>query len=102
MYVNITIKEFKMNKNDKFYELAGELVEKLTLSEKLSLLSTHHHAVPRLNMGEFYIGTEVARGFVGRDDEHYSTVFPQPIGMASTFDTELRKHMARTFSSQAK
>lgn len=32
MYVNIAIKEFKMNKNDKFYELAGELVEKLTLS----------------------------------------------------------------------
>ena len=102
MYVNIAIKEFKMNKNDKFYELAGELVEKLTLSEKLSLLSTHHHAVPRLNMGEFYIGTEVARGFVGRDDEHYSTVFPQPIGMASTFDTELMSELGEIAGNECR
>lgn len=75
--------------NDKFRQLAHELTSKLTLDEKLGLITTHNMPVERLGIGEFFIGQEVARGYVGRSDDRYSTVFPQPIGLASTFDREL-------------
>ena len=87
---------------DKFTQLTNELLSKLTLDEKLSLLSTHHHAIPRLGMGEFFIGTEVARGFVGRDDEHYSTVFPQPIGLAASFDKELMAELGEIAGNECR
>ncbi|MBR6336835.1 MAG: glycoside hydrolase family 3 C-terminal domain-containing protein [Ruminococcus sp.] len=78
-----------MLKNDRFYERARALVSQLTDYEKLGLLTTHHEAVERLGLKEFYIGTEVARGYVGRQPEIISTVFPQPVGLASTFDRGL-------------
>ena len=74
---------------DKFEKRAAEIVSKLTEEEKINMLSTHQFAVERLGMDEFYIGTEVARGYVGREPEKISTVFPQPIGLAATFDREL-------------
>lgn len=70
-------------------ERAAELTAQLTPEEKLGLLTTHQHAVERLGLEEFYIGTEVARGFVGRAESDYSTVFPQPVGLAATFDRDL-------------
>ena len=75
--------------NDKFRQLAHELTSKLTLDEKLGLITTHNMPVERLGIGEFFIGHEVARGYVGRSEDRFSTVFPQPIGLASTFDREL-------------
>ncbi len=68
---------------------AEELVSKLTTDEKIRMLTTHQHEAERPGITEFYIGTEVARGYVGREPEKYSTVLPQPVGLAGTFDTEL-------------
>lgn len=84
-----------MQHRQTFYPQAAEIVNRLTEAEKLSLLTTHQHAVQRdgLDLPEFFIGTEVARGYVGRDAEHCSTVFPQPIGMAATFDTALMEQI---------
>ena len=47
-------------------ERARQLVSQMTADEKLGLLSTHQLSIERLGLGEFYIGTEVARGYVGR------------------------------------
>ena len=65
------------------------LVSQLTLEEKIGLIPTRQAAISRLNIKEYSYGTEIARGYVGRDDSETSTVFPQPIGLASMFDTEL-------------
>ncbi|MDO4864621.1 MAG: glycoside hydrolase family 3 C-terminal domain-containing protein, partial [Ruminococcus sp.] len=78
-----------MKKRDPLRARAEELTEQLTLEEKLGLLTTHHKSVERLGLGEFRIGTEIARGYVGRSDDKPSTVLPQPIGLAGTFDREL-------------
>lgn len=78
-----------MKKCDPLRTKAAELVKQLTLDEKLGLLTAHNKAIERLGLGEFSIGTEIARGYVGRSDDKPSTVFPQPIGLAGTFDTEL-------------
>ena len=98
--------EFKENKLISFEkecrEKAEKLVAKMTPDEKLGLLSTHHNPIERLGMGEFWIGTEVARGFVGRDPEKYSTVFPQPIGLAATFDRELLLELGKIAGKEAR
>lgn len=70
-------------------ERVKDLLSRLTLDEKIDMLSGHQKAVERLGISEWYIGTEVARGFVSREDGQISTVTPQPVGMASTFDKEL-------------
>ena len=81
---------------------AAELVRSLTTEEKLGLLTTHQHAVPRLGLEEFYIGTEVARGFVGRKESDYSTVFPQPLGLASTFDRTLMRQLGEIAGTECR
>lgn len=78
---------------DKFRIQARELVKRLTLDEKLRLICTHQQPVESIGLKEFYIGTEVARGFVGRKEDEFSTVFPQPVGLAGTFDTDLMQKL---------
>ncbi len=83
-------------------EKAARMVAEMTQDEKLGLLSTHHNATERLGMGEFWIGTEVARGFVGREPDRYSTVFPQPVGLAATFDRELMRELGIIAGTEAR
>ena len=85
-----------------FEKRAAELVAAMTEEEKLGLLTTHHNAVERLGLGEFFIGTEVARGFVGREKEKISTVFPQPVGLAATFDPELMEKLGEIAGREAR
>ncbi|MBR4096804.1 MAG: glycoside hydrolase family 3 protein, partial [Oscillospiraceae bacterium] len=70
-------------------ERLSDLLERLTTDEKINMLSSHMAAVPRLDISEWHVGTEIARGYVGRSDDEISTVTPQPIGMASMFDPDL-------------
>ncbi len=72
-----------------YEQRVADLLSRLTLDEKIKMLSTHHYAVERLGLKSWYIGTECARGYVTHDSDKPSTVFPQPIGMSSTFDPEI-------------
>lgn len=90
MTLSLTITEDIM---DRFDQAAAEITAGLTAEEKIHFLSTHHFACERIGAEEFYIGTEVARGYVGREPEKVSTVFPQPIGLAATFDRELMQSL---------
>lgn len=83
-------------------ERVSDLLGKLTPEEKMSMLSCHMPAVPRLGIGEWYVGTEVARGYVGRDTGEVSTVFPQPIGMASMFDPDLMYELGVIAGNEAR
>lgn len=83
-------------------ERVRDLVSRLKTDEKLGLLSTRQKAVPRFGIEEWRVGTEVARGYVGRGAEEHSTVFPQPIGLASTFDTELMKELGEIAGNEAR
>ncbi|MBQ8514771.1 MAG: glycoside hydrolase family 3 C-terminal domain-containing protein [Ruminococcus sp.] len=83
-------------------ERLADLLSRLTLDEKVYMLSTHQHAVPRLGIGEWYVGCEVARGFVSKNPDEPSTVFPQPIGLASTFDPELMHTLGEIAGNEAR
>lgn len=83
-------------------ERVSDLLSRLTIEEKTNMLSSHMAAVPRLGVGEWFVGTEAARGYVGRDDSEISTVFPQPIGMASMFDPELMYRIGEITGGEAR
>ncbi|HWW94318.1 MAG TPA: glycoside hydrolase family 3 C-terminal domain-containing protein [Vicinamibacteria bacterium] len=76
-----------------------DLVSRMTLEEKIGQLSSSAPAIPRLNVPAYDWWNEslhgVARG--GR-----ATVFPQAIGLAATFDTELMGRVAEAIADEAR
>ncbi|WP_428965473.1 glycoside hydrolase family 3 C-terminal domain-containing protein [Micromonospora fluostatini] len=63
-----------------------ELLERLTLPEKIGLLHQCQAPVPRLGLAPFRTGTEALHGVAWLGP---ATVFPQVIGLASTWNPEL-------------
>ncbi len=83
-------------------ERVDDLLGRLTIDEKIGLLATHQFPIPRLGIGEWFVGHEVARGLVNREQEKATTVFPQPLGMAATFDTDLMYQIGLTCGREAR
>jgi len=67
-------------------ERAKDLISRLTLEEKAALMCDISDAVPRLGINKFNWWSEALHGLANNDSV---TVFPQPIGMAASFDDEL-------------
>ncbi|GHJ36472.1 glycoside hydrolase family 3 protein [Streptomyces sp. TS71-3] len=63
-----------------------DLLGRLTLDERISLLHQYEPAVPRLGVGAFRTGTEALHGVAWLGE---TTVFPQALGLASTWDPGL-------------
>ncbi|MDD2559709.1 MAG: glycoside hydrolase family 3 C-terminal domain-containing protein [Bacteroidales bacterium] len=72
---------------------AQDLLNRLTLEEKVALMQDQSPSVPRLGVPEFGWWNEALHG-VARSG--YATVFPQAIGMAATFDEDA---VFRTFTA---
>lgn len=83
-------------------ERAADLLSRLTIDEKIGMLTTHNLPVERLGVGEWYVGTEIARGLVNREPDKPSTVFPEPIGMAASFDREMMLEIGKTAAREAR
>jgi beta-glucosidase len=65
---------------------AKDLVSRLTLEEKALLMQDQSPAVPRLGIKKFNWWSEALHGLANNDSV---TVFPEPIGMAASFDDAL-------------
>ena len=71
-----------------------DLMGRLTLDEKIALLHQYQPAIPRLGIGVFKAGTEALHGVAWSNDFNdngdvvtaNATVFPQAVGLASTWD----------------
>ena len=74
------------NPNLSFEERAKDLISRLTIEEKASLLCDQSDAIPRLGIKKFNWWSEALHGYANNDSV---TVFPQPIGMAASFNDEL-------------
>ncbi|WP_173054095.1 glycoside hydrolase family 3 protein [Phytohabitans houttuyneae] len=64
----------------------ADLLGRLSLAEKVALLHQYQAPIPRLGIGAFRTGTEALHGLARVGP---ATVFPQAVGLASTWDTDL-------------
>jgi len=76
-----------------------DLVSRLTLEEKVSLLGYNSKAIPRLGIPAYNWWNEGLHG-VARAGE--ATIFPQAIGMAATFNDDLLKQVSTVISTEAR
>lgn len=80
-------------------ERAEDLVGRLTLAEKVSLMQNASPAIPRLGIKAYDWWNEALHG-VARAG--VATVFPQPIGMAASFDDALLYDVFTAVSDEAR
>src|ERR1700726_1580268 len=76
-----------------------DLVSRMTLEEKASQLVNESRAIPRLQVPEYDWWSEALHG-VARAGT--ATVFPEPIGLAATFDAPLIYQMATAIGEEAR
>ena len=65
---------------------AKDLISRLTVSEKATLMCDQSEAIPRLGIKKFNWWSEALHGLAQSNDV---TVLPEPIGMAASFDDKL-------------
>jgi len=82
-----------------FERRAADLVSRMTLEEKVSQMQNVAPAIPRLGIPAYDWWNEGLHG-VARAGQ--ATVFPQAIGLAATFDTELMHQVATAISDEAR
>ncbi|WP_371408450.1 glycoside hydrolase family 3 C-terminal domain-containing protein [Micromonospora zamorensis] len=87
-----------------------DLLGRLTQDEKISMLHQYQPAIPRLGIGLFKTGTEALHGVAWSTDidnngavvKARGTAFPQPVGMASTWNTDLIRQVGSAVGAEAR
>ena len=74
-----------------------DLVSRLTLEEKVSLMQMDSPAIPRLGIAPYDWWSEALHGVANGT----ATVFPQAIGMAATWDVDLHSRSPKSSASRA-
>ncbi|MBV8674473.1 MAG: glycoside hydrolase family 3 C-terminal domain-containing protein [Acidobacteriaceae bacterium] len=77
---------------------AADLVQRMTLEEKASQLVNQARAIPRLGVPGYDWWSESLHG-VARDG---TTEFPEPVGLAATFDTDAIHKMAIVIGTEGR
>jgi beta-glucosidase len=76
-----------------------DLISRMTLEEKISQMRDEAAAIPRLGVPDYVWWNEAAHGVAGAG---YSTVFPQVIGLAATWDAPLMHQIGETVSTEGR
>src|SRR5579863_8155617 len=77
---------------------AADLVSRMTLEEKATQLVNQARAIPRLNIPRYDWWSEALHGVAVNG----TTEFPEPVGLAATFDTPTLHKMAIDISIEAR
>lgn len=92
------------------HKRVDDLLGRLTLDEKVSLLHQYEPAIPRLGVKPFKTGTEALHGVAWSTDIHnggavvtaQGTVFPQAVGLASTWNPALITKVGAAVGTEAR
>ena len=76
-----------------------DLISRMTLEEKASQLVNQARAIPRLQVPEYDWWSEALHGVANAG---IATVFPEPVGLAATFDAPLIHEMAVVIGTEAR
>ena len=87
-----------------------DLLGRLTLDEKIAMLHQYQPAIPRLGITSFKTGTEALHGVAWTTDPNNGgevvtaegTVFPQAIGLGSTWDADLLERVGTAVGMEAR
>ncbi|MCW2136393.1 glycoside hydrolase family 3 protein [Actinoplanes cyaneus] len=77
----------------------GDLLARLSTAEKIALLHQHQAPVPALGMAGFRTGTEALHGVAWLGT---ATVFPQPIGLASSWNPDLLRRVGEAVGTEVR
>ncbi|MBT1705224.1 glycoside hydrolase family 3 C-terminal domain-containing protein [Chryseosolibacter indicus] len=99
IHIQLAFSQQKAASSERVETRVKELLSKLTLEEKISLLGYNSPAIPRLGIRQYNWWNEALHG-VARAGE--ATVFPQAIGMAATFNDSLVHSVADIISTEAR
>ncbi|MGI5472397.1 glycoside hydrolase family 3 C-terminal domain-containing protein [Streptomyces sp. CA-132043] len=80
-------------------ERVGDLLSRLTTDEKISLLHQYQAGIPRLGIRPFRTGTEALHGVAWLGP---ATVFPQAVGLASTWNPRLIGRVGAAVGDEAR
>lgn len=80
-------------------ERAKDLISRLTLEEKATLMCDQSDPIPRLGIKRFNWWSEALHGYANNGNV---TVFPEPIGMAASFDDQLLYRIYNAVSDEAR
>jgi beta-glucosidase len=77
---------------------AADLVHRMTVEEKVTQLTNQSRAIPRLNVPAYNWWSESLHGVASSG----TTEFPEPVGLAATFDTDAIHRMAIAISIEGR
>ncbi len=82
-----------------FAERAADLVSRMTLDEKIAQMSFFTPQIERLGVNKYNYWSECLHGVLTKKK---ATIFPQAIGLAATFNTDLHFKIATEISNEAR
>lgn len=92
-------KDVYLDMNASQHERILDLLSKLTVEEKISLLRATSPGIPRLGIDKYYHGNEALHGVVRPGS---FTVFPQAIGLAAMWNPQLLNEISTVISDEAR
>lgn len=97
--IPVQAQELYKDENAPMHERIMDLLPRLSVEEKISLLRATSPGISRLDIPKYYHGNEALHGVVrpGR-----FTVFPQAIGLAATWNPVLQEQVATVISDEAR
>ena len=95
-----------LNTSYSFEERAVDLVSRLTLEEKESLLGNNMAAIPRLGVRNYNVWSEALHGILGGANPSVGlqgpTSFPNSVALGSSWDPDLLEREAAAIADEAR
>lgn len=95
-----------LNTNYSFDERAADLVSRLTLEEKQSLLGNNMAPIPRLGVKSYNVWSEALHGILGGANPSVGldgpTSFPNSVALGSAWDPDLMQREAAAIADEAR